>query len=111
LKKRRPLLQSVSPEQQRLFEADAPGHYGKRELWFDSRCDDAASAGFHADQNVTRGGFGGSSGVSRFLEHEVIPFVDRTYRTIPSDRGLLGHSYGGLFAIYVISGKCQPSRM
>src|ERR1700690_2314992 len=37
-----------------------------------------------------------------FLEHEVIPFVDRTYRTIPSDRGLLGHSYGGLFAIYAL---------
>jgi len=32
----------------------------------------------------------------------VIPFVDRTYRTIPSDRGLLGHSYGGLFAIYAL---------
>jgi predicted alpha/beta superfamily hydrolase len=37
-----------------------------------------------------------------FLEHEVIPFVDRTYHTIPSDRGLLGHSYGGLFAIYAL---------
>jgi enterochelin esterase-like enzyme len=32
-----------------------------------------------------------------FLEHELIPFVDRTWRTIPTDRGLLGHSYGGLF--------------
>jgi uncharacterized protein len=40
-----------------------------------------------------------------FLEHELIPFVDRTYRTIPSDRGLLGHSYGGLFAIYALENR------
>jgi uncharacterized protein len=45
---------------------------------------------------------GGAPAFLDFLEHEVIPFVDRTYRTIPSDRGLLGHSYGGLFAIYVL---------
>jgi predicted alpha/beta superfamily hydrolase len=45
-------------------------------------------------------GSGGAAAFLDFLEHEVIPFVDRTYRTIPTDRGLLGHSYGGLFAIY-----------
>ncbi len=45
-------------------------------------------------------GSGGAAAFLDFLEHELIPFVDRTYRTIPSDRGLLGHSYGGLFAIY-----------
>jgi predicted alpha/beta superfamily hydrolase len=33
---------------------------------------------------------GGASGFLDFLEHEVIPFVDQTYRIIPSDRGLLG---------------------
>ena len=45
---------------------------------------------------------GGAAAFLDFLEHEVIPFVDRTFRTIPSDRGLLGHSYGGLFAIYAL---------
>jgi predicted alpha/beta superfamily hydrolase len=45
---------------------------------------------------------GGAPMFLDFLEHELIPFVDRTYRTIPSDRALLGHSYGGLFAIYVL---------
>lgn len=43
---------------------------------------------------------GGAAAFLDFLEHEIIPFVDRTYRTQPGDRGLLGHSYGGLFAIY-----------
>jgi hypothetical protein len=47
-------------------------------------------------------GSGGAAAFLDFLEHEVIPFVDRTYRTVPSDRALLGHSYGGLFAIYCL---------
>jgi len=50
-------------------------------------------------QEVTSGG---AAAFLDFLEHEVIPFIDRTYRTIPSDRGLLAHSYGGLFAIYTL---------
>jgi hypothetical protein len=45
---------------------------------------------------------GGAAAFLDFLEHEVVPFVDRTYRTIPSDRALLGHSYGGLFALYCL---------
>ena len=45
---------------------------------------------------------GGAPAFLDFLEHELIPFIDRTYRTIPSDRGLLGHSLGGLFAIYAL---------
>jgi predicted alpha/beta superfamily hydrolase len=45
---------------------------------------------------------GGAAAFLDFLEHEIIPLVDRTYRTIPTDRGLLGHSYGGLFAIYAL---------
>src|SRR5580704_11745335 len=45
---------------------------------------------------------GGAPAFLDFLEHELIPFVDRTWRTVPTDRGLLGHSYGGLFAIYAL---------
>jgi predicted alpha/beta superfamily hydrolase len=45
---------------------------------------------------------GGAPAFLDFLEHELIPFVDRTWRTMPADRGLLGHPYGGLFAIYVL---------
>ena len=42
---------------------------------------------------------GGAAAFLDFLEHELIPFVDHTWRSVPADRGLLGHSYGGLFAI------------
>ena len=45
---------------------------------------------------------GGAAAFLDFVEHDLVPFVDRTYRTITSDRGLLGHSYGGLFAIYCL---------
>ena len=45
---------------------------------------------------------GGGPAFLDFLEHELMPFVDRTWRTMPTDRGLLGHSYGGLFAIYAL---------
>lgn len=46
---------------------------------------------------------GGAAAFLKFLAEEVIPYVDRTYRTDPSDRGLLGHSYGGLFALYALT--------
>jgi len=43
-----------------------------------------------------------------FLEHELIPFIDRTYRTNPADRGLLGHSMGGKFALYALEQRPAP---
>lgn len=45
---------------------------------------------------------GGAAAFLDFLEKEIIPLIDRTYRTVPSDRALLGHSYGGLFALYAL---------
>jgi predicted alpha/beta superfamily hydrolase len=36
----------------------------------------------------------------RFVEHEVIPFVEREYRVDPSYRVLAGSSLGGLFTLY-----------
>jgi uncharacterized protein len=35
----------------------------------------------------------------KFIRDEVIPFVEQTYRADASRRILLGHSYGGLFAL------------
>jgi hypothetical protein len=47
-------------------------------------------------------GAGGAPAFLDFLEQELIPFVDKTYRTTPADRALLGHSFGGLFALYAL---------
>jgi len=48
------------------------------------------------------GGGGGAALFLDFLENELIPYIDRTYRTDPADRGLLGHSMGGKFALYAL---------
>lgn len=47
-------------------------------------------------------GSGGGAAFLAFLERELIPWVERTYRTVPTDRAILGHSLGGLFALYAV---------
>ncbi len=49
-----------------------------------------------------RPGSGGGAAFLNFFENELIPFIDRTYRTDITDRGLLGHSASGVFAIYAL---------
>jgi uncharacterized protein len=49
-------------------------------------------------------GNGGADAFLSFLAGELIPYVDRTYRTRPY-RLLAGHSFGGLFAIYALITK------
>ncbi|HET9449913.1 MAG TPA: alpha/beta hydrolase-fold protein [Aggregicoccus sp.] len=43
---------------------------------------------------------GGGPAFRRFLAEELLPFVQRSYRTGP-ERTLVGHSYGGLFTTWV----------
>lgn len=46
-----------------------------------------------------------SGGAPKFLqaiETEIVPFIDRHYRTVPGDRTLVGHSYGGLFTVWTL---------
>jgi predicted alpha/beta superfamily hydrolase len=38
----------------------------------------------------------------RRLEHDILPFIDRSYRTDPSYRVLGGSSLGGLFTLYAL---------
>jgi uncharacterized protein len=47
-------------------------------------------------------GGGGAEGFLSFLTGELIPFVDKTYRTRPY-KVLVGHSFGGLFVVYVLT--------
>lgn len=52
------------------------------------------------DRRFSPGG-GGADTFLAFIEHELIPHVERTYRTRPY-RILAGHSFGGLFAIHAL---------
>jgi hypothetical protein len=44
---------------------------------------------------------GGAPAFLRVLREEIIPFIDGRYRTT-ADRGIMGHSLGGLFAFYAL---------
>ncbi len=43
---------------------------------------------------------GDAGNFHQFIRDELIPFVERTYRADPARRILVGHSYGGLFALF-----------
>lgn len=45
---------------------------------------------------------GGASKFLQFVLEELIPWVEAGYPAEPSDRTLLGHSWGGLFALYAL---------
>jgi len=47
---------------------------------------------------------GGADVLLAFLEKEVVPWVERTYRTAPL-RILAGHSLGGLFSLHVLASR------
>jgi hypothetical protein len=45
---------------------------------------------------------GGADNFKKFLQVELIPFIDSNYRTVKNDRTIAGLSIGGLFAAYVL---------
>jgi uncharacterized protein len=45
---------------------------------------------------------GGGMKFRQVLTEELVPFIDRTYRTDRTKRALVGHSYGGLFTTWVM---------
>lgn len=45
---------------------------------------------------------GGADAFTRFLRDDLFPEIERRYQVDPADRALYGHSYGGLFASYVL---------
>lgn len=45
---------------------------------------------------------GGGSNFFKFIQQELIPFIDQTYRTDSAKRVLAGHSHGGLFTLFAM---------
>ncbi len=48
---------------------------------------------------------GGADTYLKFLENRLMPYVEHTYRIDPNQRTLGGHSFGGLFALWVLFKK------
>jgi predicted alpha/beta superfamily hydrolase len=45
---------------------------------------------------------GGGERFRQFIVQELLPSIDSTYRTTTDNRALLGHSFGGYFALYTL---------
>jgi predicted alpha/beta superfamily hydrolase len=45
---------------------------------------------------------GGAPKFKAFMAAELFPFIERKFAADPTDRTIVGHSYGGLFATYVL---------
>jgi hypothetical protein len=45
---------------------------------------------------------GGAPKFKAFMATELFPFIERRFAADPGDRTIVGHSYGGLFATYVL---------
>jgi len=46
--------------------------------------------------------FHGAEDFQQFIQHELIPFVDERYSTIPGERTYFGHSAGGGFGLFTL---------
>ncbi len=45
---------------------------------------------------------GGGGKFLGFIQDELIPYIESKYQVSPNDRTLIGHSFGGLFALYTL---------
>lgn len=45
---------------------------------------------------------GGGENFYRFIKEELVPYIDGQYRTDPTHRTLMGHSFGGYFVLYAL---------
>ncbi len=43
---------------------------------------------------------GDAGNFHKFIKHELMPFMEQNYRADPTNRILVGHSYGGLFGLF-----------
>lgn len=50
---------------------------------------------------------GGADQFLRFIQDELIPFIDQTYHTDPTKRMLMGHSLGGYFTLFALKESLQ----
>lgn len=81
-----------------------PGAANSREIYRKSRTRDytpvyAPDGGYGAEHQKVSGG---GPRFRAFFAKELIPMIDRKFPTQRGDRALIGHSYGGLFASFVL---------
>jgi len=76
-----------------------------REEWYEHRSfilTPTKSDIYEKDFGVLESWTGGGPDFLKSLKEEIIPFVEAKFRTNPNNRALVGHSFGGLFALYTM---------
>lgn len=53
---------------------------------------------------------GGAEKFYKFITHELIPLIDKTYHTDTTQRTLIGHSLGGYFVLYALAKERETRR-
>jgi len=79
--------------------------YDQPRLWWSLRTRDQTPTPNRDDARVLglEGTDGGNAGkFLRFIKEELMPYVNANYRTVREDSTIVGHSGGGLFALYVL---------
>jgi len=56
----------------------------------------------HFEMTKLKTSTGGADKFINFIQHELMPYVNKKYRVSPRKRILAGHSFGGLFAAYTL---------
>ncbi len=52
---------------------------------------------------------GGGQNFKKYITNELIPKIDREFRTDKTDRTLFGHSFGGYFVLYALADQIDKS--
>lgn len=53
---------------------------------------------------------GGAALYNKFIQEELIPYIDKTYHTNQTDRILMGHSLGGYFTLFALNESLQNNQ-
>jgi uncharacterized protein len=54
---------------------------------------------------------GGGKNFDECIKNQIVPHIDSVFQTDKSNRALLGHSFGGYFALYTLLNQAQTNQM
>lgn len=98
----------LSGEMPRVIMVGIDLEVNTRAEWYEQRSfifTPSQSDMWEKDYGVLKAWTGGAANFLNSLETEIIPFIDAHYPTHADDRAIVGHSFGGLFALYALFEK------
>jgi predicted alpha/beta superfamily hydrolase len=53
---------------------------------------------------------GGGKSFNSFIVNQLVPYIDKEFKTDTSNRSLMGHSFGGYFSLYALLNQVESNR-